>query len=197
MMSLDFFKDATNAILVRPNEIGKPILVKNIAYHALINGHTLLFPTAGELLRSLATLGSDSALRRRLRYKSPRLLVIDEIGYPSYSNRHADLLFELVSRPMRKSSVVTTNRSFTGWRGVFPNAYHVSLVDPSSTMLEILVIDDESYRANEARERSEQRVRKRHLPDPLLVPTERGPSGPLSLCPSSAVAPWYLVPSGA
>ena len=52
MMSLDFFKDTTNAILVRPNEIGKPILVKNIAYHPLINGHTLLFPTAGELLAS-------------------------------------------------------------------------------------------------------------------------------------------------
>ena len=27
-------------------------------------------------------------------YARPRLLVIDEIGYLSYSNRHADLLFE-------------------------------------------------------------------------------------------------------
>jgi hypothetical protein len=31
-------------------------------------------------------------------YAGPRLLVIDEVGYLSYSNRHADLLFELVSR---------------------------------------------------------------------------------------------------
>jgi DNA replication protein DnaC len=28
----------------------------------------------------------------------PQLLVIDEVGYLSYSNRHADLLFELISR---------------------------------------------------------------------------------------------------
>src|SRR6516164_5388877 len=95
LMSLDFLKDATNAIFVGPNGIGKSTLVKNIAYHALINGHTVLFTTAGELLGSLAALDSDSALRRRLRYyETPRLLVIDEIGYLSYSNRHADLLFE-------------------------------------------------------------------------------------------------------
>jgi hypothetical protein len=31
-------------------------------------------------------------------YARPSLLVIDEVGYLSYSNRHADLLFELISR---------------------------------------------------------------------------------------------------
>ena len=37
----------------------------------------------------------------------------DEVGYLSYSNRHADLLFELVSRRYQnKSTVVTTNRAF-------------------------------------------------------------------------------------
>lgn len=164
LMSLDFLKDATNAIFVGPNGIGKSTLVKNIAYHALINGHTVLFTTAGELLGSLAALDSDSALRRRLRYyETPRLLVIDEIGYLSYSNRHADLLFELVSRRYeKKSTVVTTNRSFTEWREVFPNAACVvSLVDRLIHNAEILVIEGESYRAKEARERSEQRARKR------------------------------------
>ena len=35
---------------------------------------------------------------------------MDEIGYLSYSNRHADLLFELVSRRYEtKSTLVTTN----------------------------------------------------------------------------------------
>ena len=34
-------------------------------------------------------------------------------GYLSYSNRHADLLFELISRRYEhKSTVVTTNRAF-------------------------------------------------------------------------------------
>ena len=44
-------------------------------------------------------------------YARPRLLLIDEIGYLSYSNRHADRLFEIVSRRYQeKSTVVTTNR---------------------------------------------------------------------------------------
>jgi DNA replication protein DnaC len=33
------------------------------------------------------------------------------VGYLSYSNRHADLLFELISRRYEhKSTVITTNR---------------------------------------------------------------------------------------
>src|SRR5208337_1279654 len=79
---------------------------------------------AGQLLGELASLDSDSALRRRLRYYvAPTLLLIDEVGYLSYSNRHADLMFELISRRYeQKSTVVTTNRAFAEWREVFPNA---------------------------------------------------------------------------
>ena len=88
------------------------MLARNVAHQALIHGHTVRFTTAGELLGDLAALDSDAALRRRLRhYATPDLLVIDEIGYLPYSNRHADLLFELVSRRYEtKSTLVTTNK---------------------------------------------------------------------------------------
>ena len=39
--------------------------------------------------------------------------MIDEVGCLSYSNRHADLLFELLSpRYQHKSTGVTTNKPF-------------------------------------------------------------------------------------
>ena len=102
LMTLDFLNEGTNAVLVGPNGVGKTTLARNLAYQALIHGHTALFTTAGHLLGELAALDADVLLRRRLRhYAAPALLVIDEVGYLSYSNRHADLLFELDQPPLR------------------------------------------------------------------------------------------------
>jgi len=164
LMGLDFLKEVANVVLVAPNGLGKTMIAKNVAHQAVLRGHSVLFATAGRMLGELAALDSDSALRRRLRhYARPRLLVIDEVGYLSYSNRHADLLFELVSRRYEQSStLITTNRPFGEWNEVFPNAACVvSLVDRLIHHAEILRLEGESYRLKEAQERAEQRARKR------------------------------------
>ena len=91
------------------------------------------------------------------------LLLIDEVGYLSYSNRHADLLFELVSRRYQhKSTVIPTNGAFAEWGEVFPNAACVvSLVDRLMHRAEVVRIEGNSYRAKEAEERLAVRVKQR------------------------------------
>ena len=145
LMELTFLHDAANGVPASPNDhlCGEIDAGKK---QALIHGHTVRFTTAGELLGDLAALDSDAALRRRLRhYAAP------------------DLLFELVSRRYEaKSTLVTTNKAFAEWSTVFPNAACVvSLVDRLVHHSEVIVIEGESYRLKEAKERSERRSRRR------------------------------------
>lgn len=169
LMQLGFVEEAANVVLIGPNGVGKSTLAQNLAHQALVHGHTVLFRPAGEMLGELASLDSDTALRRRLRhYASPDVLVIDEVGYLSYSNRHADLLFELISRRYEKrSTIVTTNKPFSEWSEVFPNAACVvSLVDRLVHHAEVVSIEGDSYRLKEARERTETRAGKRRRAKP-------------------------------
>lgn len=164
LMRLGFLDEAGNVVLVGPNGVGKSTLARNIAHQAVIDGHTVLFTTASGMLNELAAQDGDNALQRKLKhYTQPQLLVIDEIGYLSYGNRHADLLFEIVSRRYEeKSTVVTTNRPFGEWGEVFPNASCVvSLIDRLVHNAEIIAIEGESYRLREAKERAQARQRKR------------------------------------
>jgi DNA replication protein DnaC len=164
LMTLGFLEETANAILVGPNGVGKSTIARNIAHQAVLAGHTVLCTSAAQMLNELAAQESDNALRRRLAlYARPRLLLVDEICYLSYSNRHADLLFEIVSRRYQeKSTLITTNRPFAEWGEVFPNAACVvSLVDRLVHNAEIIQIEGESYRLKEAKERSEQRRKQR------------------------------------
>ena len=154
------------------------MIARNIAHQAVLAGHTVLFTSAGHMLNELAGADGDNALRHRLSvYARPRLLVVDEVGYLSYSNRHADLLFEIVSRRYEaKSTLITTNRPFAEWGEVFPNAACVvSLVDRLVHHAEIVAIQGESYRLKEAKERSEQRLKARS-PRAPRAPNRPSPS---------------------
>ena len=163
-MTLEFMAQSVNVVLRGNNGVGKSMLAKNVAHQALVQGYTVRFTTAGEMLGELAAMDSDAGLRRRLRhYVNPDLLVIDEIGYLSYSNRHADLLFELVSRRYEsKSTIVTTNKAFADWGEVFPNAACVvSLVDRLLHHSEVIAIEGPSYRLKDAQARSVEIAAKR------------------------------------
>lgn len=161
LMRLAFLAEGLNIVLVGPNGVGKTLIAQNLAYQAVMQGHSALFTTAAQMLTDLAGQDGDLALRRRLaHYARPDLLVIDEIGYLSYGTRHADLLFEIINRRYeRKPTLITTNRPFAEWGEVFPNAACVvSIVDRLIHHAEVLVIEGESYRMREAKERAAEKA---------------------------------------
>lgn len=177
LMTLDFIKEAVNVVLVGPNGVGKSTIAQNIVHHAVMQGHSALFVNAAQMLGDLAAQDGDNALRRRLKYYAqPTLLVVDEVGYLSYGNRHADLLFEIVNRRYEtKPTIVTTNRPFTEWSDVFPTAACVvSIVDRLIHHSEIIVLEGESFRIREAKERASRK--KRTSKSQRTVPSKKARS---------------------
>ncbi len=165
LFSLSFVEDGTNIILLGPNGLGKTMLLRNVAHHALVRGHTVRATTASDMLAELASQDGSMALSRHLRrFTQPKLLCLDEVGYLSYNNRYADLLFEVVTRryDANKPILVSTNKAFSEWHEVFPHAAcTVTLVDRLIHRSEIIEIQGESYRLKEAKERSASRQASR------------------------------------
>lgn len=168
LVSGGFIEEGVNAILLGPNGVGKTMLMRNIAHQAVQHGHTVRFTTASDMLSDLAAQESTPALKRRLRhYCQPKLLCIDEVGYLSYDSRYADLFFEVVTRryDVPKSIVVSTNKPFSEWSQVFPNAgCVVTLVDRLLHRSEILTIEGDSFRLKDATERAAAKARSRKGP---------------------------------
>lgn len=163
LLTLRFVGEGLNIVLLGPNGVGKTMLMKNIAHQALLAGHPVLVRSASDLLADLARQESSVARARRIRaYVAPAILCIDEVGYLSYDTRHADLLFEVVTRRYEKgkSIVLTTNKPFAEWASVFPNAACVvTLVDRLLHRADVIAIHGESYRLREAQERQQNRAR--------------------------------------
>lgn len=165
LFTFRFLAEGANLVFLSPNGLGKTMLSKNLVHQSVLAGHTARFVRAGDLLTELASQESARGLQGRLqKYVSPELLAIDEVGYLSFDNRHADLLFELVTRRCEagRSMVITTNRAFKEWGETFPNAACVvALVDRLIQKSEILRIEGGSYRLREAKERAEERAKER------------------------------------
>lgn len=165
LFTFTFLEQAANVVIVGSNGLGKTMIAKNLLHQAVLRGYTARFTAASDMLHDLAGQDSSTQLARRLRrYTTPSLLCCDEVGYLAYDTRYADLLFEVITRryQLRRPLVLTTNKGFSEWNQVFPNATCVvALIDRLVHRSEILAIEGDSYRLKEAKERAARRTRER------------------------------------
>lgn len=170
-LDLHFVEAGDNIVLRGSHGLGKTTLLRNIAHNAVLGGHTVLVTTAQKMLQDLAATDSPSRLRLMLgQLAAHDVLCIDELGYLSYSERAADLFYDLVNRryEARRSIVIATNLAFANWSQVFPNATCAgAIIERLIHRADIIHIEGESWRIKEAKERG---ATTRQSLDPVEAP---------------------------
>lgn len=162
-LKLDYVREHRNLIMIGTNGVGKTMIIRNLAHLALQAGQTVMFRRAAELISDL-TCDSPRQRRQKLRqYAGIDLLCIDEIGYLSYDASAADLLYEVVNARYESGSIaITTNRNFSQWNEVFPNATSIgTMLDRLAHHADITVVEGPSYRLHESEVETAARRRTR------------------------------------
>jgi DNA replication protein DnaC len=162
-LTLDFLSENRNLVLVGRNGLGKTMIAQNLCNAAVLAGYSVLFRSAAALLEELHRQTPEGRRSKLRTYTNVGLLCVDEVGYLSFDDKAADLLYEVINRRYeRKPVILTTNRSFKEWNEVFPNATCiVTLLDRLLHHAEVTVIEGESYRVRESEQETAARRRKK------------------------------------
>ena len=121
-----------------------------LGHAACLNGHTVLFTTAVDIINILAAAQSAGRLKRELhRYRKPAVLIVDDLGYLPIDKHGADLLFQIISqRYERAPMVITSNRAYKHWSQIFNNDSRLTsaILDRVLHHAETVIIEGTSFR---------------------------------------------------
>jgi DNA replication protein DnaC len=150
LFRLDFLSQKANAVFLGTVGVGKTHLATALGYAACLEGHSVLFAGAIEVINDLQDAQRIGGLKRALKkYLAPELLILDEIGYLPIDQKGADLLFQVISQRYERGSIaLTTNKPFKQWSSIFNNDSTIAsaVLDRLLHHADTVVIEGPSYR---------------------------------------------------
>jgi DNA replication protein DnaC len=121
LASCHYIEHGDNVIVLGPPGVGKTHLAVSLGLKAIEAGYRVLFTTAAHMIATLSKAHGEGRLDEKLKvFTTPRLLIIDEIGYLPIDRFGANLFFQLISRRYERGPMIlTSNQSFGAWGDVF------------------------------------------------------------------------------
>src|SRR5256714_8848377 len=156
LFRLQFIQDNANVIFLGTVGVGKTHLATALGYAACLEGHSVLFANAINVINDLSAAQKNSALKQQLKkYLAPRVLLLDEIGYLPIDQHGADLLFQVISQRYERGPIIlTTNKAFKQWPSIFNNDSTITsaVLDRLLHHAESIVIEGSSFRMKDQTE---------------------------------------------
>ncbi len=147
---LGFIKDQANLIYLGRVGVGKTHLATALGYTACLQGYSVLFASAIDVINTLAAAKSAGRLKLELKkYIKPALLILDELGYLPIDKAGADLLFQVISLRYEQGAIlITSNRAFKDWPKMFNNDSTLTsaILDRLLHHAETVIIEGKSFR---------------------------------------------------
>lgn len=137
--------------------VGKSHLAQSIGHRACMVGHTVLYTSASQMLGTLRAARADQSYDRKLlRFTTPDLLIVDDVGLRPLRDYEPEDLFEVIrQRYERGATIWTSNRSEDEWYAMFGDELLASAaMDRLMHHATTISITGESFRNPKARRRA-------------------------------------------
>lgn len=159
LANCQFISRRENIMLVGSTGVGKSHLAQAFGHRACMAGYTVLYVSARKMLNELRASRADHSYERRLlRFTTPDLLIVDDIGLRPLRNDGPIDLYEVITqRYLRGSMILTSNRAVQEWYPLFIDPLLASsAMDRLLHNAHVIEIEGESYRGRGKKREAQQ-----------------------------------------